>query len=458
MSLSTDNSNFNGSNFLIAVSYSPPESHGVISLVVVSSISATAVLGLLTIIALSAFNTRKDQTPGLFVRTHVVVYFVCLLCCDLLQAVGSLMNIAWIQNMAVEYGSLCIAQGVIKQVADVGIAFWSFIIALHTFCVLFLRLPLKQIAMWGTLIGTWSSIIAVVIAGPATMDTEHRGPFYGIAGQWCWIAQEYDEQRVTLDYMIMLMSSVFSFILYSLVFLRLRGNIIVYGWHLRFRWHQVDATWRGVEKEQRDSHLMVISRQMLMYPIAYTIIILPITAARFTMWFSHTDNVPFAVTIFCDTVYLLSGLTNTILFSCTRKILPPRSIIPKFLISSPRPISPQTTIDLPVGSDPYYEGYAGSFMTRSSIEKGYGGGNVKDEARNAGNKAASLDMDLDTEKGGFDSDAEEVDVNGHMDGHGHIKAFEVAKAGLEHDVEDSAIPGWETDLKEVGSPLQRAPS
>lgn len=51
------------------------------------------------------------------------------------------------------------------------------IIALHTFCVLFLRLPLKRVAMWGTLIGTWSAIIAVVIAGPATMDTEHRGPF-----------------------------------------------------------------------------------------------------------------------------------------------------------------------------------------------------------------------------------------------------------------------------------------
>lgn len=86
------------------------------------------------------------------------------------------------------------------------------------------------------------------------------------------------------------------------------------------------------------------------------------------------------------------------------------------------------------------------------------------EVRATGGKAASLDMDMDMEKGGFDSDAEEVNMgaDGHLDGHGrgngHAKAFEMAKGGLEHEVEDSAIPGWETDLKEVESPGQKISS
>lgn len=93
-------------------------------------------------------------------------------------------------------------------------------------------------------------------------------------------------------------------------------------------------------------------------------------------------------------------------------------------------------------------------MTRSSIEKGYGGGGDSGEGR----KATSLDMDLDMEKGAFDSDAEEVDVDGRLDEQGRVHGFEVAKGGLEHDVEDSAIPGWETDLKEVESPVRKSSS
>lgn len=158
-----------------------------------------------------------------------------------------------------------------------------------------------------------------------------------------------------------------------------------------------------------------------------------------------------------DAVYLLSGLTNTILFSCTRKILPPRSIIPKFLISNPRPMSSQTTIaSFNGGVDPYYPHphsgaeYADSVSESStrvsaySAEKGYANVDLNLVAK-----------DLDLEKNKFDSDAEEVTIPVHSDsGSRNLErnpGFKVERGGLEHDVEDSAIPGWETDLKEVDS-------
>lgn len=366
----------NGNTILTKQPYTVSESRGVITLIVFSSISALAVVGLLGALSISALNTRSSNNPNLFVRSHVVTYFVSLLMCDLLQAIGSIMTAAWAKSMSVDAGTLCTAQGIIKHVADVGIALWSLVIAFHVFGILFFRLPLKRYALWCTLIGTWSLIATLVITGPATLDTVHRGPFYGISGQWCWITPEYGVQHITLDYMIMFISAVISFVLYTLVYLRLRGNVVVHGIHIRFRMRRASLSWQGSEQGIQDEHIMVIARQMLLYPIAYTIIILPIAAARFSDWFGH--DVPFGVTVFCDTIYLLSGTTNVVLFSITRRILPPRSIIPKFLISKPKLV--ESTAVMSSDADPYYGSYASGNL---GLEMGRGGTEIPFEFHNS---------------------------------------------------------------------------
>lgn len=53
----------------------------------------------------------------------------------------------------------------------------NLIIAVHTFNVLFLRLNLRRYVMWVALTGGWCFIGALVIAGPATLNTVERGPF-----------------------------------------------------------------------------------------------------------------------------------------------------------------------------------------------------------------------------------------------------------------------------------------
>jgi len=137
------------------------------------------------------------------------------------------------------------------------------------------------------------------------------------------------------------MSAGLSFILYTLVFLRLRGNIVFSGWYIAFRRVNTskNASWRG--RDFADNQMVAIARQMMLYPVAYTIVILPIASSRFTS-FAGKD-VPFAVTIFCDTVFLLSGTVNVILFVTTRRVLPPQSIIPRRLIIS-RPLTVPTFI------------------------------------------------------------------------------------------------------------------
>ncbi|KAJ7124978.1 hypothetical protein C8R44DRAFT_781958 [Mycena epipterygia] len=349
-----------GSELLVRMAYTAREVQGVTVLVVISCFSLIAVVGLLLVIALSAFNTRSSLDQHLFVRTHVAAYFISLLLSDLIQALGSILNARWIHDMAVVYGDLCVLQGVLKQLADVSTAFWTLVIAIHTFCLLFLELKPGRFVLLATLIAGWFGIATIVIAGPAALDTRHRGPFYGVSGYWCWISPQYPTSRITLDYMFMFMAALFSFILYSLIFLRMRGNVVVTGRRISVRWTGISA-WRG---KQFEGQALAIARQMLLYPVSYTILILPIAASRFSAFRGH--DVPFAVTIFSAAVFLLSGLVNVTLFTTTRRVLPLDSIkIPKWAISKPQPL-PEYTVE--AGPDSYYQS-SGTYAESLDEEK-----------------------------------------------------------------------------------------
>lgn len=333
----------NGSELILRLPYSTREVNGVMTLVVISCISLVAVIGLLVTIAISAFNTRASPDQHLFVRTHVAAYFVSLLLCDLLQAIGSIFNANWIRLMGVEVGDICVLQGVFKQASDVGAACWTLVIAIHTFCLLFLQWRVRRFVLWATLVAGWSGIAAIVIAGPAALDTAKNGPFFSISGYWCWISPHYPAERITLDYMIMFIAAFASFVIYTLIFLRLRGNIVGNGWHIRFRMLNKDISDRSSETT-KGNQAMAIAKQMLLYPVAYCGLILPIAATRFSSWSGHA--VPFEVTIFSGTVFLMSGLVNVILFTTTRRILPPKSVsIGKWSISWPQPVQDSSTLE-----------------------------------------------------------------------------------------------------------------
>ncbi|EPQ57650.1 hypothetical protein GLOTRDRAFT_137912 [Gloeophyllum trabeum ATCC 11539] len=347
-------------DFVVKSLYTGQEKSGIVILIAASAISCVAVLGLLSAISLSAFNTRTSASPHLFVRTHVAAYFMSLMVSDLMQVVGSIMNAKWVHEMAVTYEHFCTIQACIKQAADIGLALWSLIIAVHTFNVLFLRLEVPRVALYVTIVGGWSTVAALVIAGPATSSNQD-GPFYGISGYWCWITDLYATKRFVLDYMIMFISALLSFVLYALIFLRLRGILIVEGRHISFRVRP--ALSGSLGNRMNESYVASVTRRMLLYPIAYTIIILPIAVVRFVEWSGH--NVSFSLTIACDTVYLFSGAINAILFSTTRRILPPRSVLGKLAISKPHLIESSSAVEstLAPENDPYYA-HAGAYAKK----------------------------------------------------------------------------------------------
>lgn len=127
----------------------------------------------------------------------------------------------------------------------------------------------------------------------------------------------------------MFASAGFSFILYLLVFFRLRGNITLSGGY-KVHFHQrpkvrVGRTNTGayvVTDDRRvESHLTNVGKQMLWHPLAYTVLALPFAVVRCS---SSGESVTFSVATTTSALYVLGGFVNTVLFCTTRNVLPER--------------------------------------------------------------------------------------------------------------------------------------
>jgi len=152
------------------------------------------------------------------------------------------------------------------------------------------------------------------------------GPFHGLSGTWCWITDEYQGSKLGLEYFWLFFSAFSSFILYTLVFLRLRGNIVFSNGAMHFRCVAPFRARNGpVGRESVESHVHSVARQMLWYPVAYTILILPIAICRWRIFNGKHD--PEVATVAANCIFLLSGAVNVVLFTTTRRVIPKRSSV-----------------------------------------------------------------------------------------------------------------------------------
>lgn len=49
---------------------------------------------------------------------------------------------------------------------------------------------------------TWAIVLLICAIGPTTIEEARLGPFFGVAGAWCWITEDYTKSRIFLEYMI----------------------------------------------------------------------------------------------------------------------------------------------------------------------------------------------------------------------------------------------------------------
>ncbi|KAI6031655.1 hypothetical protein BKA83DRAFT_4203495 [Pisolithus microcarpus] len=286
---------------------------GLVSILVATSASALAVGGVLLYIVYSAVTIQRNASRRWSTDTHVHYYFLNLMVSDLIQAVGGLLNIKWIVEESVYSGPFCTTQGFFLHVGDVAVALSTMAIALHMLQVLVLgwRSPPKFALRILAII--WLSISTLVVVPNVV---QHN--IYGPTGYWCWINRTTIEQ-IGLDYIWMWMAAVLNIISYLLLVLVVKRVVLLDGYRFRWRGEQDEiVTPYGCGRSVED----IKAIRMLFYPLVYIIVVLPISAARFSQF--RGGHVPFAVTTFTDTLFALSGLFDMILYALTRPALMPR--------------------------------------------------------------------------------------------------------------------------------------
>ena len=289
------------------------DSTGISILVALSLLSGLAILGLLLTITVSLFNTRESAGRSLFVRSHAFAYFLCLLLCWLLQSVGTGLSIQWIQDRVVSQGQLCVAQGALKHTADVGIAVWSTVMAIHAFCVSFLDLKMSKLIM-AILLSTGWIVVFLFVGSGALLAGSVEAPFYGPVGQWCGVSKL--SHQILHVYGVMITGALLSIVLCTLTFLRVRGNLVRDGWRLSFQ--------RTQGQVLVNDPTTYAAQQILSYPVTFAALFMPLAVIQFVKWSGKTITLEWS--IFGNAVYLLSGLMTVIVFATSRQILPLASL------------------------------------------------------------------------------------------------------------------------------------
>ncbi|PGH29721.1 hypothetical protein GX50_07535 [[Emmonsia] crescens] len=275
---------------------------GLIAVGVTSLLSTIATGVLFFFFSYRLIYWRKYYSTYIGYNQYIVLIYNLLLA-DFQQAVGFLLGLHWAKtNRISSQSSLCFAQGWLLQIGDPSSGLFVFAIAVHTFAMVLMGRKLSHRWFIACVCGVWA--FAVILTLIPTL--RHGNRTYVPSGAWCWIDENFDIDRLWTHYVWIFVSEFGSVVLYMLLFFRLRHQIA-----------QSAVLGRGQKEHLR--RLRRVIGYMVLYPIAYIVLSLPLAAGR--MATARGDKL--SVSYFCTAgaVIASSGFVDVIMYSLTRRAL-----------------------------------------------------------------------------------------------------------------------------------------
>lgn len=257
------------------------------------------------------------QKKKSFIHTNFGIMFMNLVFADFIQALGFGLNYVWVNNPQTHCTSntcaaTCTFQGVLIQLGDVASAFSNLIIAIQTYIILILCWHLPIWSAWATLPFVWISVMILGLVAPSIKGSWNGDePFYTWTGAWCWINNRHGPLRLYLHYVWLFIAAFASIALYGHLFWRLRRY---------FRYSRMrNAGDTNVTADPMRKRLERKARGMLIYPIGFIIMILPLSAYRLASLAGHDWGITAGAV--AGSWYCLSGFVDVLLFGITRSII-----------------------------------------------------------------------------------------------------------------------------------------
>ncbi|KAL5334008.1 G protein-coupled glucose receptor regulating Gpa2-domain-containing protein [Aspergillus crustosus] len=267
------------------------------------------ILSFITTFALLLFLTHrfifwKRYYKRPLLHNQYVVLIYNLLLADIQQATGFLICLHWVGKGSVYYPSAaCVLQGWWIQTADPGSGLFVGAIAIHTTAVVLRGRQLPYPAFVACVVGLWAFIIAL---GIIPVILYRSDAFVVSEAGWCWLSPEHEAERLYGHYLWIFIAEFGTIVLYGITF-----------FYLRRRMRQA-----GKLRHNRQDKLARLNRvvvYMVIYPIAYLLLSLPLAAGRMS---SARHVVPskvfFAV---AGSLMALSGLVDAVVYTLTRRQL-----------------------------------------------------------------------------------------------------------------------------------------
>lgn len=272
--------------------------------------SFLATLSLLSFVAYR-FATWRDHYKTFIGYNQYVLLFLNLVFADLCQAAAFLVSFYWIAKDAIlAPTSACKAQGFLLHMGDIASAFFVLAIAIHTYwtAVMSRRVPYRVFA-W-ILVILWLGVIFLTVIGLAI----HQESYFVRAGAWCWISSDYEPERLGLHYFWLFLSEFGLIVLYVITFFQLRHKT-------RTLFSEDRNAGVSVTNQKSIDAVNRITTLMMLYPLMYVVLTLPLSAARMWSMARHGES-PSNVTD-CVTGALLAscGWVDCLLYTLTREKL-----------------------------------------------------------------------------------------------------------------------------------------
>ncbi|KIJ46138.1 hypothetical protein M422DRAFT_46226 [Sphaerobolus stellatus SS14] len=284
---------------------------GVLSCILVSTLLLS-----ITVSALASWFRTSREVSAPFTSRQIAIFVVCLLVSDLIQSVSGITQVKWAAERRLYEGQACSVQAFTLVMGDLGSTVWSCVIAAHTFCGLALGKQWSKRLVYTIVIIGWTFVIAMTLLGPLALTDPAKGPFFSIAGTWCFISSPYALPRLYLHYVPLFIASALIVLLYGLVFFVLRGTI-------SFTPNLPQGSALPLNDMFARQRVM-IAKRMLWYPIAYLTAIMPITVIRIIGL--KEDKIPDWAWIIGLTFLFSLGAVDAIIYATTRHVVKPLTI------------------------------------------------------------------------------------------------------------------------------------
>lgn len=309
---------FSNSHF---TSFSTIQANGLIVVPVFALLSVLALAFIvfrsirLVVIPLFQRNGSACRAPeNLFFRTQLGHYAASLVLSNVFLTAAGLMEFLWVKQSGVHQGSMCTLQAVLMQIGTWSTCFFSIAIGVHTCNSLVFRL--YQISYLSIVVIAFGWIMSLVIA----LAPVSQAGVYGPVTVSCGVITAYPSKIFGLEVFPIILVSVLSVIIYTPIFLVLRGILHVQGGiKLTFK---AQGRWCAVtDSEEYHRFMVAVAKAMFWYPVAFISLLLPIAVTNMVRFSGRA--IPFGADVFAHVCCSVLGLVNAGLLYNTFRVLSP---------------------------------------------------------------------------------------------------------------------------------------